>query len=625
MRIALITAVVVAASLASVRAAAAQNALSITEVKLDRATTHTIGIQVLITGDANRNAAIAATVRDQGVSRIAPPLFRVLPETVTGRTVPEQFAGTIFDVAPGKTYEIELVATDPDGGGETRTVMATTRALPSDPVTPRAVPVTTVAELRAALQAAQPGDVITLAAGTYAGSFALAASGTPTQPIVVRGATQDAILDGQGCTDCNVLEVSSSHVHIERLTIKNAIRGLRFLGNATTANVVSRVRIEDVVHGIGSGTAQTDFTICDNVIRGRLQWPLVYSDDAGAHADDQGIRVDGSGHVVCHNDISGFGDPMINFAEGGRAYDFYGNDIHEIYGDGTELDRAEGNVRLFGNRFTNLYTAVSIQPAYGGPVYVLRNQVVNVADEQIKLKSIGGTIEPSGVMVYHNTFASPDIALNLQTPITQHNFVIANNLFVAPAAITTRVVDWTAAIDRGVFDGNGYAPDTGYWFGTVGTPRTFATLAAAQAAGIETSGRIVTEPLFASGFVAPAVYTAALPPPDLALADTSNAVDAALDLPGINSRRIGAAGDLGARERGCPAPHYGPRAEGDTTTTIIDCAAGDPEPPGGDGGPGGDGPSDSGGCCQSGRAPASAVVLVLLVGLALRRRRARRA
>ena len=577
-----------------------QNALTIAEVKVDRPTLHTIGVQVLITGDANRNAEIRARVD----GRDAPDLFRVRPETVTGRTVPQQFAGTIFDVTPGKTYSIELVATDPDGGGETRTVMATTRDIPRDPTTPRTVAVATAAELRAALQGAQAGDVITLADGTYTGTFTLNASGTASQPIVIRGAG-NAILDGQNCATCNIVEVYGSYVHFERMTIRNGFRALRFLGT-TTANAATRLRIEDVVHGIGAGVAQTDFTICDNVVHGRLQWPLIYSDDGGTHADDQGIRVDGNGHVVCHNDIAGFGDPMINFAEGGRAYDFYGNDIHEIYADGTELDRGEGNVRLFGNRFTNVYTAISIQPAYGGPIYVLRNQAVNVADEQIKLKSVGGTVEPSGVLVYHNTFASPDIALNLQTPITQHNFVISNNLFIAPASIGGRVVDWTAAIDNGVFDGNGYFPDTGYWFGTVGSARTFATLAAAQAAGIETNGRVVSVP-----FTAPSTYTTVVAPAVLALDDAS--VDTALDIRGINSRRVGARADLGAHERGCPSPHYGPRPDGTTTTNIVDCAAGDP----GQSADGGIDPpksEDSGGCCQTPRRPsAGTLVLALLL------------
>jgi hypothetical protein len=304
---------------------------------------------------------------------------------------------------------------------------------------------------------------------------------------------------------------------------------------------------------------------------------------------------------------------MINFSSS-RAYDFYGNNIHEIYADGTELDRGEGNVRLFGNRFTNVYTAISIQPAIGGPVYVVRNEVANVADEQIKLKMTGS--EPSGALVYHNTFVSPAIALNLQTPITQHNSVIANNLFVAPANITGRVVDWTAVLDRVLFDGNAYFPDSGYWFGTVGSARTFAKLADAQAAGIESAGRVLTGSIFASGFTPPATYTTAIMPPDLTLADTSNAVDNGISLPGINARHIGNGPDVGARERGCPAPVYGPRPPGSTVTNIVDCGADDPEPPHGDGNPeppGGGG----GGCCQSSRNPPFGALLVFVLGLYL--------
>src|SRR5688572_32433546 len=41
--------------------------------------------------------------------------FRVHPETVTGATIPEQLAGSVFDLDPGVTYELELHAFDPDG------------------------------------------------------------------------------------------------------------------------------------------------------------------------------------------------------------------------------------------------------------------------------------------------------------------------------------------------------------------------------------------------------------------------------------------------------------------------------------------------------------------------------
>lgn len=624
MRALLVAAFVVFAS----SAAFAQNALTISEVKVDRATLHTAGVQVLISGDANRNATIAMRYTDAAsVLRDAPALFRVLPETVTGRTVPEQFAGTIFDLEPASTYMVELIATDPDGGNTTRQVQVTTRALPLDPPNATVVQVGTAAELQNALSSAQPGHVIQLMAGTYAGSFTLSASGTAQNPIVIRGAsTTTSIIDGENCGGCNILEISGSHIRVQDLTIRNGVRGLRLLGTGTTNNAVLRTVIEDVVHGIGSGVNQTDFTICDNVIAGRLQWPLVSSDDGAIHNDDQGIRVDGSGHVVCHNEISGFGDPMLNFTEGGRAYDFYGNDIHEIYGDGTELDRAEGNVRLFHNRFTNVYTAISIQPAYGGPLYVLRNVAYNVADEQIKLKSVGGTVEPSGVLVYHNTFVSPARALNLQTPITQHNFVLANNLFVGPAQVTGRSVDWTAAIDRGEFDSNGYYPDSGYWFGTVGSARIFANLAAAQAASIETNGRVLDIPIFEPTAPPPATYATAVMRQQLTLASTSNALDAGRMLAGLNSHHIGAAPDLGAVETGCPAPHYGPRIN-DLTTNQVDCSPDDVGPgpdgaPGGDGGTGTGGKGDGdGGCCQTQDTPRGSIALALLVAVGLRRRR----
>lgn len=613
--------------LVAIRGAAAQNALSIAELRTDRATLHTVGLQVLISGDANHDARIDVRVRAEGttVYRNAPPLFRVRPESVTGHTVPAQFAGSIFDLVPGTTYEVELVATDPDGGSDTRTLTASTRDWPGDPSTPRAVNVTTETQLRDALQAAQAGDIITIADGTYTGSFSINASGAANAPIVIRGVSRDGvILDGQNCASCNIVEVYGSYVHVERLTIRSGARALRFLG-ATTGNAALGLRIEDVVHGIGSAPGQADFTICDNIVHGRLAWPLISTDDGAIHNDDQGIRVDGDGHVVCHNDLAGFGDPMINFAEFPRAYDFYGNDIHEIYGDGTELDRAEGNVRLWGNRFTNVFTAISMQPIYGGPAYVLRNVVLNVADEQIKLKSLGGVEEPSGALIYHNTFVSPARALNLQASITQHDFVIANNVFVGPASPTGRAVDWTATIDNGVFDANGYFPDAGYWFGSAGSPRTFATLAEAQAANIERNGRVLTTPIFEDGLTPPATYASEVARAAFGLAPGSNARDAAQPLAGINSRHIDTAADLGARERGCPAPHYGPRPAGsELVTNLVDCGADDPML-GADGGmdPPGTMPPDGsdGGCCQTPRDVRGSLALAVLVALGLRRRR----
>ncbi len=568
--------------------------LAIAQVKLDPPTLHALGVQVLITDDDDRDATISVRYRKQGAGewRQGPPLFRVHPEEVSV-SIPEQFAGSIFDLEPGTTYEIELSAVDPDGLNETQTITGTTRAVPrAEPETPNVVNVASAAELTSALSAAQAGDVIVLADGTYAGSFfSLNASGTAENPIVIRGQSQSGVvIDGQGCTGCNVLEIYGSFVHVERLTIKAAERAIRFQGENTTGNVVRHVTIEDVVHGIGSRPGQSAFTICDNTITGRLVWPWTFAPDATSHWDDRGVDMTGDAHVVCHNTIVGFGDPVVNKQNRARSWDVYGNDIRECF-DGTELDTGEGNLRVFHNRWTNVMAPVSIQPVYGGPAYVLRNTFMNIPDEQIKLKSLGGTDEPSGMLAYHNTFVSSNRALNLQTPITTHNFVMANNLFVGPETLVgSRTVDWTAALDDAVFDYNGYYPDGGFWFGKLNdTNLVYDDFAAVQAGGVvEQNGVLLGRPIFESDFVGPADEQATATPPDFSLADGSNAIDKGQSLPGINSGFVGAGPDLGALERGCPVPTYGPRPEDQAhVTNLIDCNP-NTQPPG-DGGVSGSG------------------------------------
>ena len=547
-------------------------------VGVDRPTVVTLGVQLLVTGDDDHDARVAVRYRPLGTTawRSAMDLFRVHPESVVGRTVPDQFAGSIFDLTPGTTYEIELHATDPDGPvDQTIPVSATLRTVPpAEPAHPRPRDVTDAAGLRAALSDAQPGDVITIAEGTYTGTFALFASGTPDDPIVIRGASEDgAVLDGGDCASCNVLEVYGSFVHVERLTLQHATRALRFQGTGAEGNVVRRVHARDVQLGFGSKPDQKDFYLCDNVLEGRLVWPLVYSDDGGAHSGDDGIHVEGGGHVVCHNQIVGFGDAMKTAEPGARAIDFYGNEVLSAYDNGLELDYSEGNTRAFRNRFTNNDTPLSFQPVYGGPVYALRNVVVNVGDEQLKFHALGTTPpqEPSGMLVYHNTFVSPGLALNLQTSATSHHFAIANNVFVGPSPPGPRVADWSAPIDHGSLDHDGWFPDGTFDFDAAGRWTSFAAM---QGAGVlEAHGVLLTAPIFASGLVPPGSFRTTMAPADATLDGATNAVDAGVVLANLNDGFTGAAPDLGALEVGCPIPLFGVRPEGvDETNEPTGCA-----------------------------------------------------
>ena len=556
---------------------------------LDRPTLTALGVQLPVSGDDNFNASVSMDYRIAGTQAWQPalPLFRVHPETVAGYTVAPQFGGSVFDLRPATTYEIRLHAVDPDGLDQTWTLTQTTRDVPKDPANPRQRRVTDAASLASAVGAAAPGDIITLANGFYQGAFRVVAEGTPANPIVIRGESQDGVVvDAGNCPDCNVFEVyGAGYVHLERMTIQNGVRGIRFQSTGATGNVVRQVHIRNTTLGIGGREGQFDFYIADNILEGRLLWPQNDLDDNAAHANDDGIAVWGSGHVVAHNRIGGYGDAMKTQQDGARANDFYGNQILYSYDNGIELDGSEGNTRALRNLFLNCFATLSVQPIHGGPSYLLRNIVVNVVDEQLKFHALAVTPpqEPSGVLVYNNTFLTPGgRELNVQTPATSHYFEIENNLFISAPGGGPFVVDWTGPIDHGVFDYNGYYPDGVFRFndplrGGLFSSRNFATL---KSAGMEPHGMLVTASPFASGLVPPASYTELVASADVTLAAGSVALDAGRLLPNVNDTYRGAGPDLGALELGCPLPSYGPRPAGvDETNEVLGCGIVPPPPP----------------------------------------------
>lgn len=84
----------------------------------------------------------------------------------------------------------------------------------------RDVPVGDMAALRTALSGAQPGDVITIANGTYTSSadFSCSANGTAQQPIVVKAATQFGVTIESSSTEG--FKVSGKHWHFEGLVMR---------------------------------------------------------------------------------------------------------------------------------------------------------------------------------------------------------------------------------------------------------------------------------------------------------------------------------------------------------------------------------------------------------------------
>jgi hypothetical protein len=639
---------VVLACVLVVRLAHADDVLHVGTPVLDPPTLVALGVSLPITGDDNFTAGVTMRYRVTGTTmwRDAMPLVHVHVEAVTNLTVAPQFAGSIIDLAPDTSYDLELHATDSDGGVDTTLTLAGhTRPVPiAEPAHPHVVAVTDAASLTAALSQARPGDEIELANGMYAGAFAIQASGTAADPIVIRGASEDGVvLDGGGCNPCNVLEIYGSFVHLENLTIQHASRALRFQTAAATDNVVRRVHIKDVTLGIGSQPNQANFYIADNILEGRIVWPCIYASDDlacnndgngtvahGFHANDDGIHLEGNGHVVAHNQLSGFGDAMKTQQDGAISIDFYGNDVLWSYDNALELDGSARNTRSIRNRYTNGYDPISFQPIYGGPSYSIRDVFVNVADEQFKLHS-NGTVPTVGAIILHATVVRSTRALQIATDIAPLYFTIENTLLVGPATLDpdNHAVRWDVpGVGTGTLDYNGFFPDGQFEYGYSGFGTTYPSFAAMVAAGsVETHSTLLGAATLAGNLVGPTDFHVQLAPITPQLAVASPAIDKGRLFANVDDGFTGAAPDLGAIESGCNPPTYGPRVVGvDETNEVLGCLPASGSEGGiadDDAGAGGSGTSHGGGCgCDS--SPSSSGVLggaLVVIAIALGSRR----
>lgn len=551
---------------------------------LDPPTLHCLGAYWIVRGDDNANASVAVGYRKAGETdwRTGPPLFRVekgahvSKEHEPSPDVPADawlFAGSVFRLTPGTDYELKLTLADPDGGAATHTLRARTIDEPTAPpadasrtyhVTPGTGGGTGTAAdpfkgLSAAQARAEPGTLFLLHAGTYEGPFEVTKNGEPGRPIVWRAAGDgEAVLDGRGGGAAErpgaVVNAMGAHdVWLERLSIRNGVFGIA--ANEAARLVIRRCHIRDVDNGIvatrNKGGRLTGFFVTDNVIEGPSTWPRTRGIEPA-----RGVLISGAGHVIAYNRVRGFAD-AIDTAPSPvcAAIDIHNNDLSELTDDGIELDGAQRNVRCYDNRLTNVFQGVSAQPVYGGPAYVLRNALYNVALAPLKLHN-----RPSGVLFLHNTVVKAGPPTLIATPEPFSNCVFRNNLFVGTAA--PYAFECTAPAEQCDFDYDGFAggpfPLFLKWNGV-----RYET--AEQVRAKAPIYRHVRTPdagtLFERGVRAPQDAAGQLPieANDLRLARGSGAVDAGEPLPGINDGHAGKSPDLGAYEAGAVLPHYGAR------------------------------------------------------------------
>ncbi len=394
-----------------------QDAIAPGGIRADATFEH-IGVLWSISGDDDHDSAMTLEFRKLGESAWHPgaPAMRAYPTIIVDGSPLglNYWAASAMFLQPEQTYELRLTLTDPDGGGAVQTTTAATRSpIRPDPAGRQlyVVPGTgggtgsagnPFKGLQTAADAAQPGDIFHLAAGTYQ-PFQLLVSGSVGHPIVFSGPeTGGAIVDGAG-TDRGIVTLGEynqtiGYVIVERLTIQNGAWGVDAQNSHDL--LLSRNTITDVDNGVlnrRGNNQEYNQTISDNIIQGRTPWP------GTGIPEPEGIDLRGSGNVVAYNRVRYFSDcisvnPSSDFPSYGN--DVVGNDVAYCVDDGIEIDYNQANVRTWRNRVMNSRMGVSVQPIRGGPAYIFRNEFFNLESDPIKMHN-----DTTGYWVAHNSSA----------------------------------------------------------------------------------------------------------------------------------------------------------------------------------------------------------------------------
>jgi len=589
----------------------AANAAGLGQLIVDLPGNQHIGVELPITGSISSSAVASIEYKESGTSTYmrGPDLLRIdLARVDSYFTRTDAFAGAIWNLSPGTTYDIRITVNDPSSGTQSVTQSITTRALPKE--TKNQSPTHIIdsndspssSQIQAILDGAQPGDIIEVRGSHIVNELYLRANGTAANPIYLRG--NNGTLKTIG--DERVLQVTRSHWVVEDLNlfanpdydryvvrVRGILDGIDNDFGPIEAFTLRRNHVKGrkgLVAKEGTDGVMRNITLYDNYFEGRWDHPTIVTlkkcDDAtvctkvNATWDDSGVKMTGVGHSVFNNTFSGFGDSVKNSyqsAIGTKSIHYHRNKILWGGDDGIELDDAFRNVIASENLIMNTGTGVSKQPnkRTGGPNYAVRNVIVNYFLRPFKFND-----GPNGVKAIHNTVvhtASVDGAelAYAQYGGTLNNFEFFNNLFVrAVDAANCRFIYWTANFVNPQWDGNGYFPDHCSFY----IDKNRDTFALAQGFGdpypagyngaaFEDSGMSLSTQPFGAGIGQfGTTWENTVDSADVRLAANSPAVNANLNLPGYDSRSIGAI------NYGDPLPQYGARTNG-----VIDAVA--PEPP----------------------------------------------
>ncbi len=541
------------------------NQLDTGDAFVDGRTTESVSFFVPVEGgDKNYDGTIHVYYREVGDSEWEPgiELLRLRPEFVSPvyslQESPEGFAGMVTGLDAGTDYEFKLETKDPDGlqtdsGPAEQILNVSTRDVPLDsPQQAQTVTVETMAELKAAVAAAQPGSVIILLPGRYEGQLNVVPSGTEDNPIIIRGADLSSTILDAGGGDF-AIKIDGSHVQIENLSLTNAHTGINLRGGGTEGVVIRDNYIFDVENGINAWTGHKDLYIANNVLEGRGEFP------ATGTSGVEGIVVTGQDIEIAYNTLSGFGDSIGTSRQ--TELNNIGINVHHnkiLWGadDGIELDYSVRNVAAHHNLIANQLNGVSFQPTVGGPAYAFENVIYNTREAPFKIKPT--VTDPDGLIIVNNTSIKSGPAWYDPSGFVS-NVTVNNNLFVGFDERFTYVSETSYSFSE--FDYNAWSQD-GYFQVHDGWGESFEQFLKSTSHA-QNDVLLEGEEIFANleldfdvnGFEV--FRDPDAPGLDFGLHPSSSAIDAGKEVFGLTEGFVGDAPDIGAFEQGEEMPDYG--------------------------------------------------------------------
>ncbi|SCE10204.1 Right handed beta helix region [Streptomyces sp. DvalAA-14] len=270
----------------------------------------------------------------------------------------------------------------------------------SPPTSGRTVPVSTAAQLTAALADARPGDTIKLADGTYAGQFTATVKATAAAPVVLTGSAK-AVLTSNGGNGYGLWLNGAPYWQVKGITVANSTKGI--VMDASPHVTLDGVSVHDIGyegvhfrsgsdHGLiqnsdvhDTGTTHPDYGEGVYIGSANSNWGQ-YAGPTGVDASDyvqvlnntigpnvaaEGIDIKEGTHdgVIRGNTLDGTGEKNQNSGDStidvkGDNYVLDGNVVSNPYTDGFQVHNVYDPYGC-GNTFTDNKFTLGSAPGYG--------------------------------------------------------------------------------------------------------------------------------------------------------------------------------------------------------------------------------------------------------------------